>query len=149
MPPKKKTTSFTLTPETVERLEARIGKGSRSEYMERLLTDHFDLLDEGLKQAQAILTRAEASAVLDVQNGTFTQPVTLWLDGALAHQIHDAIPDGMAEKWGIDGPALVAKLEGLSQIENLALVDWAARFWTSDLTDLQALPKAVAGFLEK
>jgi hypothetical protein len=144
----KKTTSFTLTPKNLDRLAARIGKGSRSDLLERILTEYFDILDEGLTRAQAKLTRAEASAILDVQNGTITQPVTLWLDGALAHQIHDALPDGIAGKWGFDGPALVAKLHSLSQIEHLALVDWAARFWDGDFTDLQALPKAVAGFLE-
>jgi hypothetical protein len=143
-----KTHSFTLEPGLVARLKSRITKGSRSELLSRMLLEYMDALDDGLRQAQGKLTKSEASAILDVQNGTVTQPIGMWLGDALALQIHDSIPDGIAEKWGIDAPALVAKLQAMTQIETWALLDWAARFWTGDIKDMQAVPKAVAGFLE-
>ena len=142
-----KTHSFTLEPDIVSRLKARITKGSRSELLSRMMLEYMDALDDGLRQAQAKLTKSEASAILDVQNGAVTQPISMWLENSLALQIHDSIPDGIAEKWKIDAPALVEKIQAMSQVERWALLDWAARFWAGDIKDLQAVPKAVAGFL--
>lgn len=143
-----KTHSFTLEPGTVARLKSRITKGSASTLLSRMMLEYMDALDDGLQQARAKLTKSEASAILDVQNGAIAQPISMWLENSLPLQIHDSIPDGIADKWEIDAPALVEKLQAMSQIERWALLDWAARFWAGDIKDLQAVPKAVAGFLE-
>jgi hypothetical protein len=74
------------------------------------------------------LTLAEARLIVDALNGSLfdanTAPM-LWAS------IEDAIKlDGLAEKWGVDGPALVEKLRGLSAFHCMALVDAAERFWS-------------------
>lgn len=143
-----KTHSFTLEPGLVKRFKARITNGSASTLLSRMMLEYMDALDDGLQQAQAKITKNEASAILDVQNGTVTQPISMWLENSLPLQIYDSIPDGIAEKWKIDAPSLVEKLQAMSQIERWALIDWAARFWAGDIKDLQAVPKTVAGFLE-
>jgi hypothetical protein len=109
----------------------------------------YDLLTLGLARARRKITRPEASAILDVQNGVVIDPIAIWLSGGLAHQVSDGIAlDGLDNKWGFDGPALVAKLESLTEIEVLGLLDWAARFWAGDVQADDAVEKAVAGFLE-
>lgn len=39
--------------------------------------------------------------------------------------------DRLDEKWGIDGPVFIQKIAGLSEIQKMAIVDAAERFWVS------------------
>ena len=109
------------------------------------------MLDRGLATARQKLTRPEAKLLLDVQNGTFwdgTQ-VSIWLHGGLHHQVSDGIDlDGLDKKWELDGPAMLAKLAVLSDMETIALLDWCRWMWrhcdTAGLWDEQ-LAKFPAG----
>lgn len=73
------------------------------------------------------LSLPEAQAIVDCCNGTIydarSAPL-LWASIEDANNL-----DGLDDKWGIDGPALVEKLKGLSQLQALALIDAAERFW--------------------
>ena len=72
------------------------------------------------------LTEGEAMLLADATNGTlFDAPSArlLWAE------IADALPDGLAAKWQVDGPALVAKLRALSARQSLAVVDALERAW--------------------
>lgn len=95
------------------------------------LARYHALLDRAL--AALALAPDEAAAVVDALNGT-------WADGPLALDtllwvtLDDAVRlDGLAAKWGIDGPALVARLRALDPIAATAVVDAAERFWAGDL----------------
>jgi hypothetical protein len=44
-------------------------------------------------------------------------------------EIADALDDGLAAKWGVDGEALVAKLRALSAGQSLAVMDAIERAW--------------------
>ena len=102
------------------------------------LTDYYALLDAGLRRARLTLTPAEAALIIDVQNSVLVQ-LEHWASQALAHQVEDGISlDGLAEKWQVDGEALVAKLAGLGDIACIALGDWAARFWARENPNLEA-----------
>lgn len=76
-----------------------------------------------------VLTEAEMSALRDVNNGTWHEPAAM-IRGALWLGIEDSLPDGIAEKWGIDGPALVKKLRGLSFAQEIKLVEGIEKWWS-------------------
>ena len=94
---------------------------------------------------QLDLSRNEKGAILDVLNGTILDEATAdmnlvdaftgrqirpGLGGQIAHNVLDACEgDGLAEKWQIDGPYLVAKLEGLSKEDGARLYRGARAWW--------------------
>lgn len=147
-----RSTSFSLDPSVVERLEARVGAdGNRSVRLTQDLDSYYSLLALGLARAKRRLNQAEAKLCLDVQNGTLVDgsQLSLWLSGGLAHQVGDGIAlDGLDKKWGVDGPSLIEKIIAMPDIEVIGLLDWAARFWGGDIQADDAVEKAVADFLE-
>jgi len=92
----------------------------------------WSLLDRGLAQARKKLSQAEAKLLLDVQNATFwdASQLSIWLGGGLHHQVSDGIDlDGLDKKWGLDGPALLDKINDLTDLETVALLDWCRWMW--------------------
>lgn len=77
------------------------------------------------------LTTAEACAIADVLNGSLHQV-------EIAPPIHwefaDALDEGIAEKWQIDGASLFARLKALTPGQRWAIADAAERWWTSTTT---------------
>lgn len=173
---KPKPVSVSLSPDLIGHLDARAGKTGKTrsavlvddltayaDYLDlaaakgrdpkRLIPDSLNLyalLALGLARAKKKLTRSEAKLILDVQNGSWADgSLPVWINGGLAHQVEDGIAlEGLADKWGVDGPALVAKLEAPGDLETVGLIDWAARFWEGDIQADDAVGRAVAGFLE-
>lgn len=78
-----------------------------------------------METADLPLTSAERDAVRDACTSTAWTPRTIrhaWM------AVEDAIRlDGLADRWGIDGVALVAKLKALSLGQAFALVDLVGR----------------------
>ena len=174
---KPKPISITLPPDLISNLDARAKSTSKTrsaliaddltayaEYLDlaadrgrdpsRLVYDsmnYLSLIALGLSRAKKRLTRSEALLVLDVQNSTLIDgSLPVWISGGLAHQVADGCDlDGLDKKHGVDGAALVAKLESLGDLETVGLLDWAARFWEGDVQAEDAVEKAVAGFLEE
>lgn len=74
------------------------------------------------------LALAEAQLIIDALNGSIFDAQSapmLWAN------IEDACKlDGIDDKWGVDGPALVEKLHGLSAFHCMALIDGSERFWS-------------------
>lgn len=79
-----------------------------------------------LRLALPTFTEAEASLICDVMNGTLTEPHTASL---LWANVADALEDGYAEKWKVDGDTLALRLRALSPFEALAVADACERFW--------------------
>lgn len=71
---------------------------------------------------------AELNALRDVCNGTRFEPAQL-IDGAVLANFEDSLQDGIAEKWGIDASATIAKLRGLTYPDQVALVEDIEAFW--------------------
>lgn len=44
-------------------------------------------------------------------------------------ELEDSLPDGIGEKWGVDAPALVARLRALPYADELALVAGIEAWW--------------------
>lgn len=76
-------------------------------------------------------TGDEQALMCDVLNGTLFADTAA--PGEVWQEIEDAVRhDDYAEKWKVDGAALVAKLRDLTYTQNLALVDAVERFWSAN-----------------
>lgn len=116
----------TLPPDVFKEVSSRVrGSRDRSATIARDLNRLYDLYKLALLGVQ--LTTAEACLVCDALNGT-------WMDVGSADTLWAEVADGIRlngldQKWGVDGEALIAKLKGLDRLTCLALVDAAERFW--------------------
>jgi len=105
---------------------------NRSAIVTRDLERLYSLYRRSMKEVT--LTVAEGSLLVDALNGSLMDAASAAL---LWAEIEDAIKlDNLAEKWNVDGQALVEKLKGLTAIQSLAIVDAAERFWASDVQDI-------------
>ena len=125
MPPVKQGTPVQFRSATLEPLlQQRAAPGqSPGSIAARDLERYYALLAVSLPA----LSELETMALRDALNGTVLDVSTARL---LWAGVDDAIRlDGLAEKWGIDGVALVARLRGLTLAQSLALVDAVERYW--------------------
>ncbi len=98
---------------------------NRSFTINRDLDRLYDLYRRAIQETS--LPLAEASLLVDCLNGSLMDARGA---GMLWANVQDGIKfDGLDEKWQVDGKALVEKLRGLTQVQCLALVDAAERFW--------------------
>lgn len=108
-------------------LEERVGGGltsSHSGVAKRDLERYYEML----KRSLPTFTLGEAVLLVDVMNGHIVMPYSVSL---LWAEVSDALPDGYAEKWGVDGPALVERLRKLTPFECMAVADAVERAWNS------------------
>ena len=101
----------------------------RSTVLSRDLIRYYALLREARAQVRESLTPAELSAILDVQNGHWYGQGLLRGEEIWANIEDGCRLDGLAEKWEIDGSALVATLQALEPWHIHALADAIERFW--------------------
>lgn len=137
MPTKKKSVTFSVPDQFVDRLENRaddFADLNRSSLLLADLESYWSVLDHGLARARQILTRSEAQMILDIQNGTwigFGGEVVMWMRSGLIHNVTDGIDlEGYDTKWNVDGPTVLRKLDELGDIPRLALTDWCRRMWS-------------------
>lgn len=76
--------------------------------------------DEGFSPNDVGLSASEMNAVVDAHWSHWFE--TSELDRHVDWNVEDSLQDGLAEKWNIDGPALVAKLKALTSEQQDALV---------------------------
>lgn len=123
--------SITLDGSTLESVEERRESAEsrdRATAIGRSLDRYFEALRVARQSLRDNLSEAEISAVLDNLNGCWmAEPVSIRL---LWANVADGMEEGgLAEKWKINGPALVTKLKAMSFIEACALVDASERWW--------------------
>lgn len=102
---------------------------SRAEAIRRSLERYYDLLRRTRVNLADRFSAGECGAILDANNGSIFET---WSIRLVAANVEDSEPDGLYEKWGINGPALVDKLQSLSLVEAHALVDAIERWWRDD-----------------
>lgn len=103
-------------------------RGPRSTIVNRDLGRLYDLYDRALRRLD--LTVEEACLIADALNGTIHDSRTALM---FSFGVEDAIDlDGLDEKWGVDGKALMDKLSTLDEIGCMAVVDAAERYWHNE-----------------
>jgi len=125
--------SISLPKQTEEKIKTRAGE--RQTFSGQIHDDLslcWALLDRGRMAIRDIFTHPEIMLLLDVQNSTFWDATQLpmWIRGGLTHQVSDGIAlDGLDKKWATNGPALLAKIAALSDLETVALLDFCRDMW--------------------
>lgn len=124
--------SITMPAHTIAQVEARQARPGEEQSMDRSATiaksldRYFYALAAARRDLRSRFSSGEQGLILDVANGTlFGSPCAI---GFLEHEVRAALDDGAAERWHVDGPALVKKLKALSYVEKLALIDAAERW---------------------
>jgi hypothetical protein len=108
-------------------LAARLAGESPAAVVRRDLSRYYEALTLGL--ANVALSPGEAGLIVDALNGTRIELTTAQM---LGEEIEDAMKlDGLAAKWDVDGPRLVATILGWSLVQRLAVVDAVERFWAA------------------
>lgn len=103
-------------------------RGQRSVVVNRDLERLYTLYDRALRRAS--LTLDEACLVTDALNASLYDAKTAHL---LPAGVSDAIEmEGLTEKWGVDGEALVKKLSALDEFSCMAIIDAAERVWADE-----------------
>lgn len=111
-----------LEPEIARRSAAGVSLGST---VNRDIARYYALLADELRSVP--LSEGEAALICDALNGTLIEPTIVRL---LWAEVDRAIQgDGLAEKWNVDGAALVSKLRGLTPGALFAVADGVERFW--------------------
>lgn len=92
------------------------------------------------------LTRAEACAICDANNGAMLFPPDCCWHG-LAENMHDTPASALAAKWGCDASALAARVAASDRATRFALAWAIAQFWRRDGADTDEALKASGFFL--
>ncbi len=125
-------------------------------------TGHLANIKTFIQEHQPNLSKDEWMAICDVLNGgTFKEELGFEEDGTLidlhwttegnkflGSKIEDSEPDGLYEKWEIDGPALVKKLLALTEAEVMAVLHAVQIAWDccEELPIEEGLAKAGISF---
>jgi hypothetical protein len=124
--------SITMPPSTLAHVEARQANPQdeqstdRSATIAKSLDRYFYALSAARRGLRERFSAGEQGLLIDVLNGTlFASPCAI---GFLEHEVAAALIDGAAERWHVDGAALMKKLKALSYVEKLALIDAAERW---------------------
>lgn len=113
-----------------DRAEAVLGRGPLSSAINRVADRYYEIV----RRSRIDLSPGELDAVRDALNGWLAEPAAT-IAGGPALEVEDALPDGLAERHGIDGPALVAKLRALTYAQEVALVDAVEQYWRTVSAD--------------
>lgn len=115
--------AFRATGELAARLtDARLSMGDMTR---RDLTRYYALLAAELADLE--LTEGEALVIVDSCNGAYWDPWSIQLLPAAVAKAIDR--DRLDQKWLVDGPALLTKLQRLTRAQCYAVTEAAARFW--------------------
>lgn len=124
-----KRTSTYLSDRTVDILDAAMGDvGTLSGEINKTIDRYHEVIRRHRPAVEALFSEAELNALRDVANGWLAEPAAT-IAGGLALELSDSLPDGIAEKWGVDALALIAKLGELSYADQLALVAGIEAWW--------------------
>lgn len=114
-----------------DRAEAVLAGGeSLSGSINRIADRYYEVM----RRSRIDLTPGELDAVRDALNGWLAEPAAT-ISGGPALEVEDALDDGLAERHGIDGRALVAKLRALTYPQEVALVDAVEQYWRTVAPD--------------
>jgi hypothetical protein len=124
--------SITMPAHTLAQVEARQARPGeeqstdRSSVIAKSLDRYYYALNSARRDLRERFSAGEQGLLIDVLNGTlFASPCAI---NFIEHEVAAGIIDGLAERWHVDGPALMKKLKALSYVEKLALIDGAERW---------------------
>lgn len=118
--------SIYAAPELDEALARNGGGRNRSHRINQIADRYAEMLR---RTSLPDMSEAEWSLLRDALNGVVHEPAAMIAH--LAHGVADAIRlDGLDRKWGVDGAALVAKLEALDYAQEVRLLEDIEAWWS-------------------
>ena len=127
-----------MAEDVLKQVEER-GK-ARSTVITRDLDRLYTLYRRALRRVG--LSLDEACLITDALNGSLMTADTAHL---LWASIEEAVKyEGLQEKWGVDGRALEEKLRSLNELQFMAVIDAAERFWNNKKYRYQDMKIGVA-----
>ncbi|MNK46810.1 hypothetical protein D3C87_656010 [compost metagenome] len=103
-----------------------VGPRDLSSRLNRIGDRYMEILRR--QQIAKRFSEAELNLLKDSLNGVLHEPAGMIRGVAVG--IQDSIElDGLAEKWEVDGPALIAKLQALDYVAEVALVEYVEAYW--------------------
>lgn len=119
-------TTILLTDELIAATRLR---GTRSEIVRRDLSRYYGLLARAKQELQPMFSVDELSLIAEALNGSLLTDERIGHD--LLADVSDAVRlNGLAEKWNVNGPALIAKVRELrDDARGYALVDAVEIWW--------------------
>ncbi len=116
-----------IGPRLAQLIEERVGDGRSTSSVVNAVADRYL---ETVRRHTPRLAVNEWLAVFDALNGVWAGDNAALAIQSLPYGVSDHLTlEGAAEKWDVDGPALVKKLEALDWCQRLAVIDAAERFW--------------------
>lgn len=117
--------SISLASEVLAAMQAR-SEGNLSGTISKHIARYLEALRRERAALRSQFDAAEIGLLCDVCNGSLFEAYSIPL---LYAEVADALADGCAVKWQVDGPALIAKLRDLSYIQNATIIDAIERWW--------------------
>ena len=106
---------------------------SLNEVVVRDLGRYYELMIRARTEANRLLSASEQALILDARRGILHDERFLTL---LPHEVEDAVAlEGLDEKWGVDGEALVEKLKAMPPVALAAIVDASDWYWSGGMRD--------------
>jgi len=116
-----------IGPRLAQLLEERAGRGRSTSGVVNAVADRYL---ETVRRYTPRLAVNEWLAIFDALNGVWAGDNAAMAVQSLPYGVSDFLTlEGAAEKWEVDGPELVEKLEALDWCQRLAVIDAAERFW--------------------
>lgn len=117
----------------MDEIEARkenVWHGARSQVAMRDLARYYHLLQIARHRLaqEGVFSPDEQALIIDALNGVLLGEHITTLPANVEATIS---LDGLAEKWGVDGAALMEKLRSLSPLELAAIADAVEMFWAA------------------
>jgi len=124
-----KRTSIYIGDDMQAYIDAHQGEGDS---VSGIINAAIDRLQYLLLLAEPKLTHDEWLLVYNTQSSATVMPPAQTVS-AIVSSVEDSIAlDHMDREYGVDGPALVAKLRGLDRVGRMAVVDCAERWWAKN-----------------
>jgi len=142
----KKRRNIYIGPALGQLIDERAGDGARS--VSGVINACADRYLETVRRHIPDLAAEEWMLIFDALSGVWAGNTISLAIQSLPLGISDALTlDGLADKWGVDGAALLARLESMGWCERLAVIDTAERFLAAEdwPSDPEALCSLLAG----
>lgn len=122
-------TRITITIDPATHAAVSMRQDSLSEAINVSLDRYLTLIASAQRALDKALSSEEKGLTLDALNGVHLGGTHAAMFAVVS--IRDAVADGYDQKWGVNADALTAKLDALTQLDQVAIVDAAEMWWAS------------------
>ena len=119
-------TGFTILQDILTHLDTRAAGRPRSQQVENDLVFLWEAMGIGMAECKRSLTKNEALFMLDLlKDCTWSGRIGLWIGGGLELEVENHFKfTAKDQKWDVEKNRILAKVNAMSSLAKLALLDW-------------------------